>query len=51
MGQNTAARMDKGGESAAARTDFGSCCLGNCTFGKLRLKKVPGWENAFEEST
>ena len=25
--------------SAATRTDVGSCCLGNCTFGKLPLRK------------
>ena len=34
-----------GGPSAAVRTDFGSCRLGNCTFGKLplenSLRKMP----------
>ena len=29
------------GPSAASRTDFGSCRLGNCTFGKLLLGKIP----------
>ena len=29
------------GPSAAARTDLGSCCMGNFTFGKLPLGKIP----------
>ena len=29
------------GQSAAARTDLGSCRLRNCTFGKLPLGKIP----------
>ena len=33
-GTSAAARMDWG-PSAAVRTDLGSCCLGNCTFGKI----------------
>ena len=32
------------GESAATRTDLGSCRLGNCTFGKLTLGKI-FWES------
>ena len=42
-GPSTAARAgieQARGLSTATRTDLGSVCLGNCTFGKLQLGKI-----------